>query len=82
MFLGAWKTARAPRDRADYFVVLETTPWSFGGDPLYVPVVKAAAVVTAAWLVPGLAVRPGRSGLADDASEERTGLALLELMLF
>ena len=26
--------------------------------------------------------RPGRSGLADDASEERTGLALLELMLF
>ena len=26
--------------------------------------------------------RPGRSGLADDASEERTGLALFELMLF
>ena len=26
--------------------------------------------------------RPGRSGLADDASEERTGLALLQLMLF
>ena len=26
--------------------------------------------------------RSGRSGLADDASEERTGLALLELMLF
>jgi len=43
------------------------------GDPPYVPVVNAAAVVTAAWLVPGLAVRPGRSGLADDASEERTG---------
>ena len=52
------------------------------GDPPYVSVVKAAAVVTAAWLVQGLAARPGRSGLADDASEERTGLALLELMLF
>ena len=52
------------------------------GDPPYVPVVIAAAVVMAAWLVPGLAVRPGRSGLADAASEERTGLALLELMLF
>ena len=45
------------------------------GDPPYVP------VVTAAWLVPGLAVRPGRSGLADATPEERTGLALLELML-
>ena len=52
------------------------------GDPSYVSVVKAAAVVTAAWVVQGLAVRPGRSGLADDASEERTGLALFELMLF
>ena len=26
--------------------------------------------------------QPGRSGQADDASEERTGLALFELMLF
>ena len=64
------------------FVALEATQWSFVGDPPYVPVVQAAAVVTAAWLVPGLAARPGRSGLADDASEERTGLALFELMLF
>ena len=52
------------------------------GDPPHVSVVNAATVVTAAWLVQGLAVRPGRSGLADDASEERTGLALFELILF
>ena len=43
---------------------------------------RMSLVRAAAWLVQGLAVRPGRLGLADDASEERTGLALFELMLF
>ncbi len=49
------------------------------GDPRCL--VNTAAVVVSTRFGPGLVVRPGRSGLADDASEERTDLALLELML-
>ena len=57
-------------------VTFVVTRW---GDPRRL--VNAAAGVVTTRFDPGLVVRPGRSGLANDASEERTGLALLELML-
>ena len=73
MFLGAWKTEGALRGRACYLVALETTRWVFWRRLEVCLVVNTAAGVVSTRFGPGLVARPSRSGLADDASEERTG---------